>query len=322
MRTQQLSGTPDQEGTEETEQDHEGQPEEVEEIDTGDSHDQEEPEETDGEEGQPEFDIESLTPEQIQEIAKRGKSRLLQRIGELTARNRSLEEKIHASAPQVPQVDPDTNPFRSLNSLEDVNAKFVELQGVLEETDKLLEDNEELGPEDLIEFGGKEFTKKQIRQAARNARNAITKYLPAQAGVIQQRGQLDQSVVQYLEKVQAEVPEVLNAESDVGQFYRQLLQDPMVASVKEKVPGLYPQLPYILAHAIRSITGSGSDKPTTTAAVKPKAKVPGNPFGAGGSKGSAGNPSKKKVEQAENQFNETGSVEDFIRLRAQRLAQR
>ena len=47
-------------------------------------------EESDAEsEEQSEIDLLSLTPEQIQSLAKKGKSRLLQRIGELTAQKKA-----------------------------------------------------------------------------------------------------------------------------------------------------------------------------------------------------------------------------------------
>lgn len=63
----------------------------------------EEEAEEEEEEQESEIDLLSLTAEQIQSLAKKGKSRLLQRIGELTAQKKALEEKIQ-SQPAVKEV--------------------------------------------------------------------------------------------------------------------------------------------------------------------------------------------------------------------------
>ena len=45
-----------------------------------------------------ELDLLDLSTEQIQELAKKGKSRLLQRVGELSAQKRLLEERLQQQA--------------------------------------------------------------------------------------------------------------------------------------------------------------------------------------------------------------------------------
>ena len=60
-------------------------------------------EETEEEEEESQIDLLSLTSEQIQSLAKKGKSRLLQRIGELTAQKKALEEQIK-SKPEIKEV--------------------------------------------------------------------------------------------------------------------------------------------------------------------------------------------------------------------------
>lgn len=331
-RSRQLLGNPESEESqaeaETQEEETEESQETTEETESESTEEQEttETEETDEEEESTDIDFLSLEPEQIQELARKGKSRLLHRIGELTAQKKALEEKLNqtaqANSKPLPSVPAEENPFRDLTDVESLNAKFDEVEKVLEETDRLLEDHEDYGPDDVITFAGKEFTKKQIRTANRNARNAITKFLPAQAQTLQRKAALEQAEAQYDDAISKEVPEALDPESDLGKRFSALVSDPLVAEVKTKVPELGHQMKYLLAHALRSITElqgqKAKPKLTTAAGEKPKAKVPGDPFGAGAAKSSL-TPAKRSAVEAAKRFEKTGSVEDWIAARAARL---
>jgi hypothetical protein len=300
----------------------EDQPEQVDETEPEDT-EEPETEETDEEEGEAEIDLLSLSPEQIQDLAKRGKSRLLHRIGELTAQKKALEEKIQtaqAESKPLPVVPDEENPFRDIKSLDEVKSKYGELEKVLEETDRILEDHEDYGPDDIIDFGGKEFTKKQIRQANRNARNSLTKYLPAQAASIQRSEHMQSLAKQYEEAIQQEVPEVLDESSTIYKQYVELKSDPLVQQVRDRVPDLEPQLDYILAHAVRSINLKAAKKATAQPATGTpvKARPPADPFGAGTARTVA--PVKKKIAEAEARFQSTGSQEDWIAARIAKLS--
>ena len=99
QRTRQATGEEEPEQSEESSE----EPQEEEAPEGAELEESAEPEEelTDdiGEEEPEESDIDllNLSPEQIQELAKKGKSRLLQRIGELTAKTKTLEEIGRAS---------------------------------------------------------------------------------------------------------------------------------------------------------------------------------------------------------------------------------
>lgn len=312
-------GEPEESGaeTEDTEGDIGDQageePEETEEEAT------EETEEESEDEEEAEVDLLDLSPEQIQALAKKGKSRLLERIGELTAKNKALEEKLTAgqaqAQAQVPVVAPDSNPFRELTSYDALDAKQKELEATLETTDILLEDYEGYGPDDVITVGSKEFTKKQIRQANRNAKDAITKYLPAQRAQLQKIQQYSAMSERYRDAAFNEVPEILDAQSEVSRQFQALAADPLVARVKREIPELGMQFEYILAHAARSIFG-GKKSVSTGAGMKLKAKPPASPGGAGTAR--TMKPKAAKAQEAKSRFLETGSAEDLI---AARLAQ-
>jgi len=276
--------------------------------------------EEEGEEEQ-EIDLLSLNPAQIQELAKKSRSRLLHRVGELTAQKKALEEKLNlqAEAKPLPAIPQESNPFRDIDTVEGLKAKYEELEKVAEETDTILEEHEDYGAEDIIVVGDKEFTKKEIRRANRNAREAMAKYLPAQSAELAKREQRKVMEQQYTALIPQEVPELADEESELSKQYKALLSDPLVEQVNKLVPDLGPQLPYILAHAIRSIHRSQKSKAVVKAAGSAsKAKVPGTPFGAGAAK-SGVKTAKKSAEQAYQRFQSSTSVEDWVAARVARL---
>ena len=122
--------TPETESEEEPEEaeESEEEPEEIPDTEPDEAESEEEPEEDEeGEEEESEIDLLSLTPEQIQSLAKKGKSRLLKRIGELTAQKKALEEQIQ-SKPEIKEVPQDQNPFREITSFDELKAKYQELE--------------------------------------------------------------------------------------------------------------------------------------------------------------------------------------------------
>ena len=306
---------PEDESWEETEESLE--PEAVsDELDESD----EEVEEEEGEEEQ-EVDLLSLNPEQLQALAKKSRSRLLHRVGELTAQKKALEEKLSSQAQTkpLPVIPQEENPFRDIESVEGLQSKFAELEKVAQETDNILEEHEDYGAEDIIVVGDKEFTKKEIRRANRNAREAMAKYLPAQQAELARRDQRKQMHEHFTGLIPQEVPEVADEESDIGKQYKALLADPLVELVNLHVPDLGPQLPYILAHAVRSIHRSQKSKVAVKAAgTISKAKVPGTPYGAGAAK-SGPKTAKKSADQAYQKFQSSTSVDDWIAARVAKM---
>lgn len=287
----------------------------------------EEPEESDEEvtdeeeEEEQEIDLLSLKPEELQALAKKSRSRLLHRVGELTAQKKALEEKLSSQAESkpLPVIPQEENPFRDIESVEGLQAKFAELEKVAEETDNILEEHEDYGAEDIIVVGDREFTKKEIRKANRNAREAMAKYLPAQHAELARREQRVQMEAHYTGLIPQEVPELANEDSELSKQYKALLSDPLVEQVNKLVPDLGPQLPYILAHAVRSIHRSQKSKVAVKAAgAVSKAKVPGTPFGAGAAK-SGPKTAKKSADQAYQRFQTSTSVEDWVAARVARM---
>lgn len=269
-------------------------------------------EEAEEEEEESEVDLLSLTTEQIQALAKKGKSRLLQRIGELTAQKKALEEKIQ-SQPQVKEVPQEENPFREIQSFDDLKAKYQELERTLETTDALLEEYEDYRADDIILVGDKEFTKQQIRKANRNSRDALTKYLPAQQAHLQQIAQMEQLKGQYIAAAEDEVPDIKDESTPVGKQFRDLVSDPLIEKLRKQVPEIGYQIEYILAHAANSINGGTRIKKQPAVGNRLKVSPSSSPFGAGAAKSSTS--SKSKVVDAYSRFEKSGSPEEWIAAR-------
>lgn len=287
-----------------TETEEEEIPAETEETET-----EEEPEE---EEEESEIDLLSLTTEQIQSLAKKGKSRLLQRVGELTAQKKALEEKIQ-SQPEIKEVSQEQNPFREIQSFDDLKTKYKELEKTLDSTDELLEEHEDYRSEDIILVGDREFTKQQIRKANRNAREALTKYIPAQQAHLQQIAQMEQMKGQYIAAAEEEVPDIKDESTTVGKQFKDLVSDPLIEKLRKQVPEIGYQIEYILAHAANSIHGGTRIKKQPAVGNKLKVSPSPSPFGAGAAKSSTS--PKAKVTDAYSRFEKSGSPEEWVAAR-------
>jgi hypothetical protein len=303
---------PEEESEESTEVDEE--PASLEDEESPESEEETEEESQEESEEESEIDLLSLTTEQIQSLAKKGKSRLLQRIGELTAQKKALEEKIQSQPQSQAKVVPqDENPFREIASFEALKGKYDELERTLETTDEILEEHEDYGPDDIIVVGDKEFSKKQIRKANRNAREALTKYIPAQQQHLIKIAQYEEMSKQYSEAAKSEVPEIQDEESEIGKSYKALVSDPLIDRIKAQVPEIGFQIEYILAHASRSIYGNKKIKTQPAMGNKLKVNPSSTPYGAGAAKSSS--PAKAKVGDAYNRFEKSGSPEEWIAAR-------
>ena len=266
-----------------------------------------------------EVDLLALSADQIRELAKKGKSRLLERIGELTAKNKALEERFATeSQTKVKEIPQDQNPFGKLDSFDAIKAKYDELERTLEVTDAILEEHEDYGPDDIILVGDKEFTKKDIRKANRNARDGITKYLPAQNAHLQRTEQQAQLAAQYKDAAKKEIPEIEDPESEIGKNYQSWVSDQLIDKVKQQVPEIGFQIEYILAHAARSIFGGATKKVPTGAGTKLKVEPPASPVGAGAAR--SGTAPTARKQDAYKRFEATGSVDDWIAARIARMS--
>jgi len=310
----QTQETPNEAEEIQTEENDEVETEESEEIET-ETEGEEETEEEEVEKENQGIDLASLSLEELQTlIAGPGqKSRLLKRIAELTAKNKAYEERERSQpeAKPLPKPIPD-NPFSSLKTRAEVEAKIAELEKVAEDTDRILDDHEDYGSNDIITIGGKEYTKKDIKAANRNSRSALSKFLPAQLTEIARSEQTESAREHLAAQIPVEIPELADEESPLSLIYKQAKEDPAYQELRATSAGF--QIDYLLAHALRSIHSPQQKKKLAPVVPgsKPQPKVAGNPVGTASRPISQSGKGREQLEK----YEATGRAEDMIALLA------
>jgi small-conductance mechanosensitive channel len=274
-------------------------------------------------------DLDELTDEDIRELAEKGKSGLLKRIAELTAKRKSAEEQLAAikaekqksqEDPLKPKVDV-PNPFAALDSLEKLQDKAKEIDAVIEEAEELLWNSEHLGAEDIVAtFDGKEFTKAQVRGILRQNQKARKDFLPARLSQIQESQQRKVMRDQYLAQAKVELAWLEGDDNDVRKQFEALRESPVLAKAIKSVPELEPYLDYMVAHASNSMF----NRKIIPIDSKPRPMpTPNNPPSGGMARAEQPNSRlAKSLKDAESRFKQTGSSDDFAAMRAAKFATR
>ncbi len=308
----------------ETEQEEVTETEELEEVEETEQETEDQETETEQEETEQneESVIEQLLsgdPEALKLIARQAGTKALGRYAELTAKNKFLEEQLAASrANTKPLPEPlPNNPESGLKTVEEINSREKVLKKVVEDTDSILDENEDAGLDDGIDVGGGQtLTKRQIKAANRNARKVLTDYLPAQKATVHRLGELSQIEGSLAALIPTEVPELADEESEAFKIYDGFRNDPDVIRAKELIPELGARLDYLLAHFSKSFI-STRKKPVLKAAKTatgdpPKPKVTGSPTGAAAAPIRSGN---KELDALKATYEKTGSDADWIAWR-------
>lgn len=273
-----------------------------------------------------ELDIDSLSDEDIAELAQKGKSGLLKRIAELTAKRKLAEERAAAAEAKLnTPVDPlkterkDKNPYADVKTIEDLRVKTQDVEEVIEwAEDILFQYDGAPADEPVTKVNGQEVTKAQVRKALKDAQKARKEYLPAQLQAIQAREQRKAAKVNMDNLARKELP-WMEGDNDTKKEYQKLRSDPLFAEAIEKVPGLEPYLDYLTAHATNSVYGR---KEISIDVAKPKTSPPSNP---GSNTAKAEAPETRgsaKMKELQDRFKKTKTPEDFQKLRAAQFATR
>ena len=315
------------EPTEEEGSEEETEPEETEDTEATEelaeeAEETEDEDETEEPESADDFDLDALSEEQIQELAEKARSKALSRYGKLTKRAKDAEERLAKLEETTTKPAPspiENNPYKDLKTREEVQEKKVELEGIIDATDYLLDEHEDIGPNDLIEFQGKEFTKRDIRAANRNSRKALDKFLPAQEGTIAQAEQRQAARVHFDGVVAKDFPTFVEEGHEDADKYSQIMEDDLVKQIEKNVPQFAPQLGLVMAHYLNSVTQS-LKQPTKTkvqsTGKKPRVKPPSTPGGASAQSGKRVGVEKKRA-LARKQFEESGTADDLVAMLSQ-----
>jgi len=271
-----------------------------------------------------------MSEDDLRDLGKRLGSKAVERFGKLTAQRKAAEEelrKLRASInaesnnPLKGTQKIKNNPYGNIDTLEGIQEKADEVNGIVEWAEDVLFNADGYGPEDVVtEVEGKELTKADIRKSLLNARKSRDKFLPAQLKTIQSKQHGQQLKGAFEQKAQEELSWMKGEDNDTRKQYEAMINDPRFAELEGSLePDISAQLPYIIAHAANSIYGR---KPVVETKQSARLNPPKQPTGAGAQSERKVSSKVKKVNEYKNQFSKTGSKSDFVTLRTLQLQNR
>jgi len=277
------------------------------------------------------LDLDDMSEEDLRELADKLGSRAVARFGELTAKRKAAEERLSSLEAQLKEKpNPletkkvENNPYSNLDSVEKLQAKAGEVDQVVEWAEDILFESDGYSADDIVtEIEGKEWTKKDVRQALLKARKAQKTFLPDQLNKVQAQIEGEQLADSFSERARKELTWLEGEDNDLRKQFEATVGDARFKQlkkvVKREAPEVAAQLDYWFAHATNSIYGRKPVTERKTSAVlnPPKSASP-----------SASKPEKgigrtaKALKELEARFKETGSANDFANLRKHKMASR
>ena len=276
-------------------------------------------------------DLDNLSDSELKELSEKLGSRAVARFGELTAKRKAAEEKAANlqkqlnSRPQVKYSDEEiqSNPYKDIKDATKLQAKAKELNDVIEWAEDVLFESDEYSANDIVtSVEGKDYTKKDVRNALKNARKSKEKHIPMQFNSIKAEAQGVQMRNGFARRAVEELDWMKDQKNAINIKYNAMIRDPRLKeSFKSASPDIKAQLPYLLAHAANSLYGR---RVLPAASSEPaKNTVPLSPPKAGSTAAKPARPSaKKKAKAYHSQFKTTGDSNDFIKLRTLQLQNR
>ena len=266
------------------------------------------------------YDLESMSEAELKELSQKLGSKAVARFGELTAKRKAAEEQVEALKAEIAKREESSfeakvkdNPYANIDTKEGLDAKYQELSEVMEWAEERLDRAEDLGADEVVtNEGGKEYTKRELREIVKRARKARDVYIPAQGKEIQlakSRADMKQALG---EKAKLELSWLQGEDNDVRKQYEAMVSDAKFKAVERLLPDLAPQLPYLLAHAANSLYGRRPADAKSSARLSPPSPVMNQ--GAESSKPEARQ--SKALNDLSARFNKSGSYKDFKAIRA------
>ena len=276
------------------------------------------------------IDLDEMSEEDLRELGKKLGSKAVERFGKLTAQRKAAEEELSKLRASLAEADNDplkgtqevkNNPYGNIDSLEGIQAKADEVNGIIEWAEDVLFNADGYGPEDVVtEVEGQELTKADVRKSLLNARKSRDKFLPAQLKTLQSKQQGKQLKEAFTAKATEELGWMQGEDNDTRKQYEAMIGDPRFSKLEEALPpDLSAQLPYIMAHAANSIYGRREIKePARSARLNP----PKQPTGAGAQAERKASPQVKKLKDIRQRFSASGNKSDFVTLRTLQMQNR
>ena len=269
-------------------------------------------------------DLENMSEAELKELAQKLGSKAVARFGELTAKRKAAEEQLAALQAELAkrgsnqlEAKVKDNPYANIEKPEDLQAKFQEVTEVIDWADDLLEKGEDLGADDVLtNVNGKDYTKREIKEALRKARKAKEVYLPDQDKQIKLANERVQFREALVERAKTELPWLSGEDNDVRKQYEAMMSDERLKNIEKMLPDVAPQLPYLLAHAANSLYARRSVDAKPSARLSPTSPVVSQ--SAESSKPEARQ--SKALNDLSNRFSKSGSYKDFKAIRALQMS--
>jgi hypothetical protein len=291
---------------------------------------QESTEETETQDVLSNIDLDNLSENELRELSDKLGSRAVLRFGELTAKRKQAEAELaelrqklqESDNPLKGNVDQSRNPYRNVESIEELQKIAQDVDSIVEWAEDTIFNAEGYGADDVVtEVNGKEYTKAEVRKKLLDARKAEKKFLPAQLKILQDKEYAKQAKNSLTEKAKEEFGWIGKEGDELNEKYKAMLDDPRLEGLEEFSPELAAQLPYLLAHSANSLYGRKvipQDAPVQKKGVQldPPSSMPGSAK----SEKQISN-ALKSIKESQQAFRETGSKDDFIKLRTLRYSQ-
>jgi len=278
------------------------------------------------------LDLDEMSEEDLRELADKLGSRAVARFGELTAKRKAAEERLTQLESKLKESDNPLNrtkvvkdnPYSNLDTVEKLQEKASEIEGIVEWAENILFESDEYTPSDVVtEVDGKDWTKKEVRQALLNARKAQKTFLPDQLTKVQAQEQGEQLTQAFEERAKKELKWLEGEDNDLRKQFESTVGDSRFKKLKEVVkreaPDVAAQLDYFFAHATNSIYGR---KPVATSNGSPKLTPPQSSTPSSATPEKSSSRTAKAIKELESRFKQTGNARDFAELRKLKMSAR
>jgi nicotinamide mononucleotide adenylyltransferase len=316
---------PEEEVTEEVEETVTEEEEEVQSEETSEA-----TEETESDDVLSQYNLDDMSEEDLKELSEKLGSRAVARFGELTAKRKAAEERLAQLEAKLSEKNPletrkvENNPYDNLDSIEKLQEKATEVDGIVEWAEDILFESDGYSADDVVtEIDGKEWTKKEVRQALLKARKAQKTFLPDQLSKVQAQVEGEQLAEAFQDRAKKELKWLDGEDNDLRKQFEATVGDERFKKLKQVVkreaPDVAAQLDYWFAHATNSIYGR---KPVqdTKQSVKLNPSTTATPSSSKPEKGTSR--TAKAIKELESRFKQTGNARDFAALRKLKLQQR
>ena len=271
------------------------------------------------------FDLDTMSDQELKDISDKLGSRAVARFGELTARRKAAEERIVSMEKQITDLQTKrdrnvpvvkNNPLSNITDPKKLQEEAKSAQEVLDWAEDLLfEKGDGYGPDDIIStISGKEVTKADVRKSLKNSQNMLRKYIPAQMHTLRKKHEAVQAKTAFEARAKKELDWMNDPKHEMFTKYQAMVTDRRLVEVNQKHPELGAQLPYLVAHAANSLynnnrvpiadTGKGvklnPPRTASTTAATPEKKQSN---------------SSKQIDDLATRFKKSGNKNDFITLR-------